>query len=171
MYRDATEHAFVEAVSSEAAPYLYVGSGLSNVYLVGVTFRRWENGDQSADIPCLQQLLTAIARALVAKAGPLKGEEVRFLRKRMGYASKAFAEFLGFAPETISRIENDAVEWQKQTDMLIRFVYAALEKLPAKVSQNVVSAKWTADFDKKQNIIATLDRKHNWQVQIDCVAA
>jgi len=171
MYRDAIDSAPNEMTSSQATPYLYVGSGLSNVYLVGVKYRVWESGDQSAEIPCLPELLNAIAKALVAKDGPLKGEEARFLRKRMGFSAKGFAEFIGYTPEHLSRIENDSVEWQQQTDLLIRLVYAALEKLPARVSQRVVNAKWRADFDHKQNIVATLDSNHCWQVQIDSVAA
>ena len=170
MYRDAIDGAIRELTSSQADPYLYVGSGLPNVYVVGVKYKVWENGDQSAEIPCMPDLLKAIAKVLVAKKTPLKGEEVRFLRKRTGLSSKAFAELIGYNPQHYSRIENDSVEWQQQTDLLIRLVYAAFEKLP-KVSAQLVHTKWNADFDHRQNIIARLDSNHNWQVQIDCVAA
>lgn len=171
MYRDAIENAPKEMTSSQATPYLYVGSGLSNVYLVGVKYEVWENGDQSAEIPCLPDLLKAIAKALVTKKAPLKGEEARFLRKRTGYSSKAFAELIGYSAEQYSRIENEAVNLQHNADLLIRLVYAAFEKLPSKVGSQLINTKWSADFDHKQNIVATLDSNHNWQVQIACVAA
>jgi len=160
-----------EMTSSHANPYLYVGSGLSNVYLVGIKYQIWENGEQSAEIPCLPALLKAIAKALVTKKVPLKGDEARFLRKRTGHSSKGFAELIGYSAEQYSRIENEAVNLQHNTDLLIRLVYAAFEKLPVKVNSELVQTKWTADFDHKQNIVATLDSKHIWQVQIDCVAA
>ena len=63
-------------VSSKAKPYHYVGSGLPNVYLVGVTYRTWpETGQQAADIPCLPELLEALAKALLSKRSALTGDE------------------------------------------------------------------------------------------------
>jgi DNA-binding transcriptional regulator YiaG len=171
MQCDTNVETVKEFTSTPETPYHYVGSGLSNVQLVGVKYQQWENGDQSAEIPSLPELLKALSKAIVAKKGPLKGEEVRFLRKRMGFSSKGFAELIGYNAQHFSRIENDATEWKQQTDLLIRLVFAVGEKLPSKISDKVVHTRWKADFDHKQNIVATLDSNHNWQVQIDCEAA
>src|ERR1700733_5987621 len=92
-----------EFKSTTEKPYHYVGSGLQNVYLVGVKY--WMCpvcGRPSAEIPALKPLLQSIARTLVEKKSPLIGEQVRFLRKGLGRASKDFAALIGVTPERYS---------------------------------------------------------------------
>lgn len=170
MSKDTHEGKIVGTVSSKSNPYHYVGSGLPNVYLVGVQYTQCANGEQSAEIPCLPELLKAIAKAVVEKKAPLTGEEVRFLRKRMRIPAKNFAEKLGFGPEHYSRLENGAAQISQQFDLLVRFFYASHEKL-TKVSEELVSTKWQADFDQKQQIFASKDSKNAWRVEFDNVAA
>jgi transcriptional regulator with XRE-family HTH domain len=135
-----------------------------------VKFKSFKDGEQSAEIPSLPDLLKAIATALVGKATPLTGGEVRFLRKRMGFSSSTFAEIIGTNPQHYSRLENSVVPLQIQTEKLIRLLYTVTAKLP-KVAQKVATTKWEAGFDHKQNIIASKDTSHVWHVQFDSVAA
>ena len=55
-------------MSTETEPYLFVDSGLRNVYLVGVEYEvAPATGMQSAVIPCLPNLMEAIGKVLVEK--------------------------------------------------------------------------------------------------------
>jgi transcriptional regulator with XRE-family HTH domain len=47
-----------------------------------------------------------IALHLVEKPGPLRGDEIRFLRKWAGFPARQFAALVGVSPEHLSRIEN-----------------------------------------------------------------
>src|SRR5579864_5833860 len=99
---DCEEHS-EEFTSTAEKPYHYVGSGLGNVYLVGVKY--WICSvceKQSAIIPQLNQLLASIARTIVEKSSPLRGEQVRFLRKRLAKRSKEFSALVGVTPERYS---------------------------------------------------------------------
>jgi DNA-binding transcriptional regulator YiaG len=46
------------------------------------------------------------------------GEEVRFLRKSLGWSGSDFAKHMGVAEETVSRWENDAAPIGPQADRL-----------------------------------------------------
>ncbi len=118
----------VEYVSTAEQPYHYVGSGLGNVFLVGVKY--WVCSrckKQAADIPSLNQLLASIARTLVTKTSPLTGEQVRYLRKRLGKPSKEFSALIGVTPERYSGIESSTtLPLSEGRDKLVRFVYGIL---------------------------------------------
>ncbi len=151
-------------MSSERKPYRYVGSGLPNVYLVGVEYRvEKETGLQSADIPCLPALMEALAQALVAKRAPLTADELRFLRKRLRISSKDFAQFVGKTAETYSRLENGA-PLTPAVDRLFRLVYAALAKLPNETAEDVARTVWTAT-NRNERIVASQDENHHWVVK------
>lgn len=169
MVVDAQESEITETVSTQSNPYHYVGSGLPNVYLVGVQHTVCPDGEQSAEIPCLPDLLKAIAKAVVEKKAPLTGEEVRFLRKRMRLSSKDFAELIDYNVQHYSRLENSETV-KHQMDLLVRLFYAAHAMLPTTVTHELVSTKWEAGFDQKQNIIASKDSHNAWSVQFDVAA-
>jgi len=157
---------FEVKTSTIRKPYHYVGSGLSNVYLVGVTYRYWpENDMQSADIPCLPALLDALGKALVGKRSVLTADELRFLRKRLRVPSKDFAGYVGLSPEQYSRLENDAAKVTPMTDRVVRLLYVALAKLPAEIGEEVARITWTAELDHAERIIASQDENHNWIVK------
>jgi transcriptional regulator with XRE-family HTH domain len=152
-------------VSSKVKPYHYVGSGLPNVYLVGVEYRYWPaTEEQAADIPCLPNLLQALAKAIVGKRTALTGDELRFLRKRLRVPSKDFAGFVGVTPEQYSRLENGATV-TPTVDRLVRLLYVALAKLPAEAAEEVARTTWTAELDHAQRIIASQDENQNWIVK------
>ena len=118
----------VEKQATIEKPYHFVDSGLPNVYLVGIKY--WackECGKQSAEIPALKDLLTKIARAVTQKEDLLTGQEIRFLRKRLGKKSADFARIIGVVPEQVSRWENDpSTSREKSADKLIRVFYSHL---------------------------------------------
>jgi putative zinc finger/helix-turn-helix YgiT family protein len=116
---------FIEHFASETEPFHFVDSGLSNVYLIGIKyFICSECGKVRAEIPAMKPLMRRIARDLVVNPDSLSGEQIRFLRKRAGMKSAAFAKLLGVEAETLSRYENDKQVAAEPVDKLIRFAYA-----------------------------------------------
>lgn len=83
--------------------FLFMECGLPDVYLAGIRYRVCGAcSKQSADIPALKDLMIKLARQLVEKDSPLTGQEIRFLRKRLGMRSSKFAKMIGVSPEQVS---------------------------------------------------------------------
>lgn len=113
-----------EHLATEEHPFHYIDSGLPGVFLIGIRFFTCECGRTLAHIPAIEQLHQLIARDLVRKPEALTGDEIRFLRKRLGKKSVDFAKEIGVEPETMSRIENGHQTAGESTDKLIRLRYA-----------------------------------------------
>jgi transcriptional regulator with XRE-family HTH domain len=162
---DTLDRALVVKTSTDAVPYHFVDSGLRNVYLVGVEYEiDAATGEQSAVIPCLPNLMEAIGKVLVEKKSPLSADEVRFLRKRLRFASKAFAELVGLSSEQYSRVENGAAKLMPTVERVVRLLYATLAKLPPAESEEVAKTKWTAELNREERIVACRDEKDGWVV-------
>lgn len=105
--------------------YRYDESGLKHVTLVGVEVRRCPRcGNYEVSIPHIEELHRLLAKALIEKSTRFTGEEVRFLRKSLGWSGSDFAKHMGVAQETVSRWENDAAPIGPQADRLLRFLVA-----------------------------------------------
>jgi transcriptional regulator with XRE-family HTH domain len=163
--KDAQGTEVVVRMATAAEPYHFVGSGLGNVYLVGVEYRvDLRNGLQSAVIPCLPSLMEAIGKVLVEKSTALTSDELRFLRKRLRYASKVFAKLVGVSEEQYSRLENGATITPTM-ERLVRLIYATLAKLPPAASEGVATTSWSASLNGAECIVATLGENQRWVVQ------
>src|SRR6266850_5099937 len=89
--------------------YRYDECGLTNVTLAGVSVARCPRcGNYEVSIPNIEGLHRRIARTLIEKKTRFRGEEVRYLRKSMGWSGADFARHMGVTEETVSRWENDA---------------------------------------------------------------
>jgi putative zinc finger/helix-turn-helix YgiT family protein len=85
----------------------YTESGLPNVVLVGVEVEHCQNcGEILVSIPNIEGLHRAIAMELIRHPGRLAPNEIRFLRKWLGWSGVDFAKHMGVAPETVSRWES-----------------------------------------------------------------
>src|SRR5437870_28722 len=85
-----------ERQSTFENPYSYDESGLSNVYLIGVTaYSCAKCGVEVADIPSPRALHVLLAKDILLKPVALTGEEFRFLRKETRMKPKQFADLLG----------------------------------------------------------------------------
>ena len=105
--------------------YRYHECGLKNVTLVGLEVTRCSRcGNFEVAIPRIEALHRLIARALIEKTTRFRGEEVRFLRKSLGWSGGGFARHMGVAEETVSRWENDATPIGPQADRLLRLMVA-----------------------------------------------
>jgi putative zinc finger/helix-turn-helix YgiT family protein len=109
--------------------YLYKESGLANVTLVGIEVHRCPNcGEHEAVIPKIEQLHRVIATTIARKAPRLAAEEIRFLRKYLGWSGGDFGEHMGVSPETVSRWENGSATMGATAERLLRL--AALTREP-----------------------------------------
>lgn len=110
--------------------YKYAESGLSCVTLRGMDVARCATcGESEVAIPAIAELHQAIARVIVLKAERLVPEEIRFLRKHLGFSQPDIAARLGVAVETVSRWENDKERMSVPAEKLLRFLVARKEPI------------------------------------------
>src|ERR1700674_5286665 len=105
--------------------YRYTEARLKSVTLTNVLVFHCECGAIVAELPAIGQLHTLIADHLFRKKTLLSGEEVRFLRKWVGYSATELAETTGYSKSIISRWENDRQKIAKEPDRLLRLVVFA----------------------------------------------
>lgn len=85
----------------------YVESGLSNVFLENIeTAECLECGAKAVSIPAIARLHELLARTIARSVPRLSANEIRFLRKFLGWSGKDFAGKIGVSVETVSRWEN-----------------------------------------------------------------
>jgi putative zinc finger/helix-turn-helix YgiT family protein len=110
-----------ERTATLSKPYRYKLSGLDHVLLIGIRVRSCEHcGLELPTIPRVGELHRLIAQMLTEKAAPLRGNEVRFLRKQAGFSAREFATLLGQSPEHLSRVENGRKRLGAAADRLVR---------------------------------------------------
>jgi putative zinc finger/helix-turn-helix YgiT family protein len=104
--------------------YHYVESGLDNVYLDGIDLLVCEScGEESPVIPRILDVHAAIGRAVALQQTPLRGSDIRFLRKQLGMRARTWAGLLRVSVETLSRWENGEQKVGPQSDALFRLMY------------------------------------------------
>lgn len=86
----------------------YTESGLPNVVLQDVLVRRCPScGAHLVSLPRLAELHRCLALVLINKEGRLSPDEIRFLRKSLGWSGADFARKFHVRPEQVSRWESD----------------------------------------------------------------
>lgn len=120
--------------------YKYKDCGLSNVTLMGVVVHRCPNcGEDAVAIPRLAELHEVIASATAQKDSRLVGEEIRFLRKYLGWSGAQFASVMGVSRETVSRWETDATPMGTQAERLLRVMVFRLQPVAKYPNENLAS--------------------------------
>src|ERR1035438_2277387 len=159
-------------------PYHFVGSGLPNVYLVGIDYYVCaECNKQAAEIPAMKQLFEALGRTIVSKQSPLIGPEVRFLRKRLAKKAVEFSPMVSLTPEYLSALENNPDPVDPGRDKLVRVIYRALsddKKLKDVFQKHQDFQKWITSIHKTgrgERIIASRLRNNQWRVETELIAA
>jgi len=142
----------VEKLATGEEPFHFTDSGLPNVYLIGIKYFNCECGSVVAEIPAPKQLMRLIARDLVESPQALTGDEIRFLRKRLGKKASDFARDLGVEPETLSRMENGKQSSSEQLDKLIRLLYAMSANDPELLERvRMKFDSWIASWSKQHS--------------------
>ena len=103
--------------------YHYTHCGLSKVYLSGVEVLECSNsdcGDEVITIPNLEKLHNLIAVELSSQKNKLLPEEIKYLRKYLGFSGADFSRKIGVAPETVSRWEKGTVNMKEAVERLLR---------------------------------------------------
>ncbi len=104
-----------------AKPYRYDLTGLKNLHLDGIDVYQCPRcGGQAPSIPRLPELHRAIALQLIGSGEHLTGEEIRFLRKWLGFSGVRFAQLMGFSLEHLSRVEHGHKPLGTSSDRLLR---------------------------------------------------
>jgi hypothetical protein len=159
-------------------PYHYVGSGLNNVYLVGISYYVCpECGKQAAEIPAIKELHEALGRLIVSKTSPLTGAEVRFLRKRLAKKAVEFAPMVSLTPEYLSSLENSPDSIDPGRDKLVRLIYRALsgdKRLKAVFDKEDDFQRWITSIHSSgmgERITASRLRNNQWKVEAESIAA
>lgn len=108
----------------------YLESGLSNVILLNLEVRRCPGcGEHELVIPKIEQLHRLIGRILALKKERLQPEEIRFLRKSLGWSGIDLADRFGVAPETVSRWETGQRPMNPVGEKLLRVLVAREEPI------------------------------------------
>lgn len=106
--------------------YRYAESGLPSVILENavVSTTCTQCGETYIGIPAVEALHRAVAGALIRKKRRLAPQEIKFLRKSLGWSGVDFAKRMGAKPETVSRWENGKAPMGAQADRLLRVLVA-----------------------------------------------
>lgn len=139
------------------APYAYVVGGLPRVGLAGIDVYRCPKCDVDAPvIPKIGQLHDVLARLFLRKAGPLAGDELRFLRKHAKLPAQRFAALLGIDPSHLSRVENGKIEsLGSTTDRLARAIASVV------IASPMVRDVLLGDAETTASLRRPLVRLHN----------
>ena len=141
----------------ENAPF----KALPGTVLVGVEVSRCPKcGWTETAIPAMDELVRTLAGAVIRKRARLTGDEVRFLRKYLGYSSADFAKRIGSAPSTVSKWENGAQPVGLHSDLLLRAMVALDKKVESYTSDEFVDLD---DKAKKTQYAFTPSSAHKWK--------
>lgn len=128
-------------VTFERQNYRYTESGLPNVVLQGLEVAQCNAcGNEDVVLPFPEKIHWAIARALVAEnPARMTGEQLRFLRKHVGFSGDELARHLGTDKTKISKWERGEDPIGKSTDRLVRLLVAELDRELKPAAAAVVS--------------------------------
>lgn len=114
--------------------YRYTESGLDTITLLNMEVRRCpECGEYEVDIPRLDELHRLIAQEVASKKARLTPQEIRLLRKYLGFSGVDFAATLDVTPETVSRWETGKKQMSPVAERALRlmvFVRDPVEEYP-----------------------------------------
>lgn len=131
---------FVHSECAEKAPFQYRACGLDNVYLTSGYEQKIVRGETYTAVMEADDLHKAIAEHLVLRRKVLRGQEVRFLRKLLGWTQADAGDALGLSDQSVARYEKDQGILEGSSDRLFRLyvlghLCGAID--PAKVLEEV----------------------------------
>ncbi len=125
----------------------YTLSGLDSVTLMNVEMRRCPAcGEYEVDIPRIDELHRLIAQTVASKRPRLTPQEIRFLRKYLGFSGADFARTLDVTPESVSRWETGKKQMSPVAERALRlmvFVRAPIDEYPLEKLAEVAQGEAT----------------------------
>jgi transcriptional regulator with XRE-family HTH domain len=135
--------------------YHYTECGLNNVVISGLEVFLDDEGDETIQIPYINDLHRAIASGIVLHNQGISGAELRFLRSEMGMTQAELAALVHKDKQSIGRWERAEWEIDGSSETIIRKL--AIEKLDLDVDDgiDVLSKKSVATVhDQTISIVA-----------------
>lgn len=117
----------------------YAESGLDNVFLENVEIHSCSCGERIVSIPRLAQLHEVVAFVLAKQIARLSGQQIRFLRKYLGWSGVQFSEVMGVDPTTVSRWENGSASMGTGTERALRLAVFRLRPLDDYPTENLAA--------------------------------
>jgi putative zinc finger/helix-turn-helix YgiT family protein len=118
----------------ERQDYRYKESGLNNIILVDVpVYVCPRHGVQAVALGEVALLHQDIAQTILKQERPLRGAEIRFLRKYRGWSQKELAGRLGVHEVTVSKWETGATPIGTANQVVLRYVFTAPEAVPPRL--------------------------------------
>ncbi len=109
--------------------HLYDAQGV-RVTLIGVNVKRCGAcGESFVGIPKVEELHRVIVYAISTKSARLTPEEIRFLRKSLGWSGTDFARHFGVERETVSRWESGSQKMNSTADRLLRLAATTFDPI------------------------------------------
>lgn len=129
-----------------------------------------ECGEEEVDVPRPLELHRQLARAVAMKPGRLTPDEIRFLRKHLGWSGVDFARRFRVTPQTVTRWEKGGIRMNRQAELLLRILAPALPPVAAypnagalpddaqvavlDLAEQLLEEQWTEDTDDPETPIA-----------------
>jgi len=153
-------------VAVQRENYDYSSCGLP-VTLVDVQVRTCPScGEKGAAIPRIEELHRAIAIAVSQKTARLSGDEVRFLRKFLGWSGADFARHIGVQPEVVSRWEKGRELIGAANDRLLRLLVANREPVshyPEEVLESI-------EGEPRRTLVRAKVERSRWLAETEAAA-
>ncbi len=142
--------------------FLYSSSGLSNIVLEDIEVRHCANcGDRQAVIPRIEELHKQIALHISTQKSRLSPEEIRFLRKYLGWSGADFSRKFDVAAETVSRWENGSQDIGPMAETLLR-MWVALGESTQNYAKEIL--EHVADKEEPRNLPLRASHKRGWKL-------
>ena len=145
------------AMKASRENHNYKESGLSRVTLVGIPVNRCEScGETELVIPQIQKLHALIARSLMLKPTRLMPEEIRFLRKQLGFSQPDLAGICGVTAETVCRWEAGKIEMSLPAERLLRVLVGVREPVASYAMDDIAQM----GVRKAEHLRLRVERRH-----------
>lgn len=122
-----------------------------------------ECGEHEIVIPSINELEEVLARTVAEKPGRLKPNEIRFLRKHVGWSGADFARCIGVTPETVSRWETGAVQMGPPAERLLRVCATRLEPISDYETLEQL-LKRQAEHARHDELLRLQHSGNNWEI-------